>query len=80
MTAPPAGQAQPLAERVTGLTEIFAVGAFGAGKPGLVSGGGVGTGVATTGGVVLAGAAGGGAGRVAIAPGTCRVKRIVCPG
>jgi len=63
ITAPPAGQAQPLAERATDLTGVFAAGGVTAGTLGLVSGGAMGTGVVTTDADVLAGGAGAGVGR-----------------
>lgn len=81
ITAPFAGQAQPLAERVTGLTGVFAAGGVAAGTLGLVNGGGMGTGVVTTGDDVLVGGAGAGVGRAVTARvWALRLKRIVCPG
>lgn len=80
ITVPPVGQAQPLAERATGLTGVVATGALGAGTLGLISGGGMGTGVATTGGLAFGDGDEDGVGRVVTARGACPLKRIVCPG
>ncbi len=76
ITVPPAGHAQPLAERATGVTGVVAAGVFGAGTLGLFNGGGVGTGVVTTTG----GFEGVGVGRAVTVLGGCPPKRIVCPG
>lgn len=80
ITVPPAGQAQPLAERVTGLIGVFGAAGLGAATVGRVKGGGVGTGFVTMGGVLGADAGGAVSGRVATARGTWPLKRIVWPG
>lgn len=78
MICPCAGHAQPLAERATGLVGVVA---WGAGCGARVMGGGVGTGVATTGAVARGVGAGGGlAGRAATVRGALPSKRIRWPG
>ena len=78
MIVPFAGHAQPLAERATGL---IAVAAGGAVCGVLVMGGGVGTGVATTGVEGRGAGAGGGlAGLVATTGGALPAKRMRWPG
>ncbi len=78
MTVPPAGHAQPLAERVTALIGMLGAGGLAAGKVGRVKGGGVGTGLVTMVGVLVTGGLGRGAERAA--RGTWPLNRIVCPG
>lgn len=80
MTEPPAGHAQPLAERETGVIGVLDAGGLAAGALGLVKGGGVGTGLVTTVGVFGVVTGGGATGRAATARGTWPLKRIVWPG
>lgn len=80
ITVPPVGQAQPLAERATGWTLVLATGGFAAGSLGLVKGGGIGTGVVTTDGLVSGLGGGAVVGRAVTARDAWPLKRIVCPG